>query len=132
MHQCTVKHRRFVFEGNELLRFSSSVPSFEGYSQIGEFYAELSARCESWCEEVKFPELCEKLRAQRKEGRGLPRRVAYSLRASVTRELEDTAEVLLEVSLSESARDTTPLYSDTQLWQMSLQSLMPLKDRCRR
>ena len=127
MQEYTVKRRRFVFEGNDLLRFSSSVPKFEGYEQIGGFYAQLSELCERWCEEVKFPELCEILRRDRAEGRALPRRMLYSLNARVTQSSDKTAEVRIEVFLSDSARDTAPRYTDTQLWELSTQSLLPSK-----
>ena len=124
MQEYTVKRRRFVFEGNDLLRFSSSVPKFEGYEEISGFYAELSALCERWCEEVKFPELCEILRRERGEGRALPRRMLYSLSAKVTDNSDKTAEVRIEVFLSNSARDAAPRYTDTQLWDLSTQSLL--------
>ena len=118
MQEYTVKHRRFVFEGNEVLRFSSSVPKFEGYENIEGFYSELSGLCERWCEEVKFPELCERLRAERREGSPLPRRMIYRFDAKVTELADGIAEVRIEVSLSHSARNAVPQYTDTQRWEL--------------
>ena len=73
---------------------------------------------------MKFPELCEILRRERTEGRALPRRMLYSLSAKVTDNSDKTAEVRIEVFLSNSARDAAPRYTDTQLWDLSTQRLL--------
>ena len=123
MQEYTVKRRCFVFEGNEVLRFFSSVPKFEDHTQIEGFYSELSGLCEKWCEEVKFPELCERLKSERRAGRGAPRRMLYRFDAKVIKRSEQRAEVHIEVSLSESAREPAVQYRDAQIWDLASENL---------
>ena len=114
MYTYTRRCRRFIFGGNEILRFSASYPIIEASPEIGEFYASLAASCENFCEREKFPELCEPS-ASVGEKR-LARRYNYSFSAEVEEISEKIVRIRLDVTLFRSKSEPLASFSDTQLW----------------
>lgn len=74
MYSYTARHRRFSVGGNELLRFSSSLPVFSSYPNITSFYEELSKNCEEWCESYLFSRIRDE---KNKTDRGLPQTALF-------------------------------------------------------
>lgn len=123
MYSYTARHRRFSVGGNELLRFSSSLPVFSSYPNITSFYEELSKNCEEWCESYLFSRIRDE---KNKTDRGFRRRL-YSLSATVSYISAEYVCISLTATLAEG-KQTVATYTDSaQIWQISTGTLVPQK-----
>ena len=84
MYDCRRRCRRFVFEGNELLKLYVSYTIIEDNASIGDFYSYLSERVEKFCEDEYFPRLCEEFKRDiAEESRRVPvRERAWRLKSN--------------------------------------------------
>ena len=122
MYDCTRRCRRFVFEGNELLRLYVSYAIIEDNATIGDFYSNLAKRVEKFCESEYFPRLCEEFK---KEPRSYSIK-KYRFSAEVADVTEKTVELFLEVSTSSNDRgNDAMIFFERHRW--SLENSMIIK-----
>ncbi len=123
MYTYTKRCRRFIFGGNELLRFSASLPCFEERASLTSFYRSVADNCETWCETELFPLIC----------REAPitdinfRRQLYSFEAEVTYSSDELICILAKVTLSQGRNRILSRFEDAQIWRTDTESLFPPK-----
>ena len=119
--------RRFIFEGNEILRFFAKYPSFDKNTEITEFYEKLAKECELFCEQNKFPELCEFFKSEKRDQKN-PVHQTYTYRfcAQISDISEESTSVLLSVTFYRTRNEPILSFSDKQKW--CLASNMMLKN----
>lgn len=109
--------RRFIFEGNELLRFSAKYPSFDENTEITEFYEGLAKQCELFCEQSKFSEICEIFKGEKKGEKDLfQQRYTYNFCAQVSEISKESASILLSVTFYRTKNEPLLSFADTQKW----------------
>lgn len=123
MYTYTKRCRRFVFGGNELLRFSSSTPVFERHMSITSFYESIAHNCEAWCETVLLPRITEEMPKTDMNFR----RQLYSFDSEVTYVSDESICILSRISLSYSKSRILYRFEDAQIWQRNTESLVPPK-----
>ena len=126
MYTYTVRRRRFVFEGNEIMRVSASVPLAESFETISDFYSEISNNFIKWCEDSAFPALCEEYNSLSQQ-KYIYRKISYSLDCEVTYISEHTLCVLSRARSSLFRGETRTLFEEYQVWSLPEGELLPSK-----
>ncbi|MBQ7384030.1 MAG: hypothetical protein IJV72_04485 [Clostridia bacterium] len=126
MYTYAVKRRRFVFEGNEIMKLSASVPQVENLPAITDFYSDISNNFIKWCEESAFPLLCEEYKALSQQ-KYIYRKKSYSLRADLTYFSESLICVLTQVSSAQFRGESRTLFEEYQVWSLRECELLPPK-----
>ncbi len=121
MYEYTVLRRRFIFEGNELIRLKISLPTANLPPSIREFYSNLSSNFIKWCEEAEFPLLCREYNESSKQ-KYIYRKKLYSVSAEITY-LSDTLISVFTCVSKEQAR----VFSEYQCWDVKRELLLPPK-----
>lgn len=125
MYTYTQYRRRFVFCGNEILRYSAKYPSFDKNGEITEFYKKLSNECELFCEQNKFNELCESLKANVKSlKKATCQQYTYSFCSEISEISEDVVSILLTVCFYRSKNDIILSFSEEQRWSLTTNMIM--------
>ena len=122
MYSYTAQSRRFSTGGNELIRFSSSLPVFDGYPEITSFYETLSQNCEKWCESVLFSRVLDERNADRFN---FQRRL-YSFSVSVGYISEKYICCSLNATLSRGKEILNSHYCE-QIWKRETEQITPQK-----
>ena len=121
MYEYTVLRRRFVFEGNELARMKISVPETDIPRDIAKFYSNISKNFIKWCEETKFPLLCEEYNRASKE-KYIYRKKLYFLSAEISCRTETLISVLTRVGEGRSV-----IFSEYVCWDTESALMLPPK-----
>ena len=131
MYTYAVKRRPFVFEGNEIMRVSVSVPKTDSPSEISDFYSDISSNFINWCENSAFPRLCEEY-MRLSQQKYTYRKRTYSLRADLTYASERLLCVLTQVKLTAFRSDARILFEEYQVWLPQTGELLPPKYAAKR
>lgn len=119
MYTYTQYCRRFVFEGNELLKFSAKYPLLDQNNEINEFYKSLAQKCELFCEQNKFFELCESFKKDKEEQKfQIDQRYTYIFDAQISAISEEFVSILLSVNFYRSKNNPILFFSDEQTWSL--------------
>ena len=121
--------RRFVFEGNEILRFCAKYPSLDDNSEISAFYEKLAKECEIFCEKIKFSELCEKFNKEKKvQNTSINQKYTYSFYAQISDISDDVVSILLSIIFYRTKNEPILSFSDKQQW-CSITNMIIKKDK---
>ena len=117
--------RRFIFEGNEILRLSVKYPSLDKNTKINEFYQKLATECEIFCEKIKFFELCESFKREKAEQKApIYQKYTYNFCAQISDISDENVSILLSVSFYRSKNEPILSFSDTQKWCLTTEMLL--------
>ena len=120
MYTYTKTARRFISNGNELMRYTAVYPRFDGLDDISNFYATISSNCETWCEKAKTPSLSENIQSTQKP-------LVYTFEAFVTYMSDELVSIRTDVVLKKSKKLMIFSYTDAQIWRISDSMLLPPK-----
>lgn len=120
MYRYIKRRRKFIIEGNEVLRAVISYPEVEGCETVSNFYADIADRCERWCEEVCLPHISQSATEVIRPSAPCP---TYRFCAEVTECSEELISITLTVSLTRGRSELSKNYSDTQTWDLRYQLL---------
>ena len=120
MYTSTKYCRRFLFDGNEILRYYSSFPNIENNPEINKFYETLSKEYELFCENEEFPRLCKSFRDRDNNPKKLPyQRYSYSFSAEISEHCGDILKICLSIRVCRSKNDIILFFSDEQIWSLN-------------